>query len=519
MTTAILESTMVLTEKLKPSPFNPRKTFDKQRFEELKASIKGKGILIPLLIRDIGDAGLQIIAGEQRWRAAQALGIKDIPVIVRELDDAEAREIALIDNLQRTDLHPLDEADAYQTWLGHSKDLSIADIAAKVGKSEGYVRQRLALRNLVPALVKAFQAGQISYGVAFLCARQLSDHQKDLVKNRLGHQVNGFEDLTVQSVADYFQRNFHLDLSKTIFDTTSKDLVPAAGSCVDCPKRTGNNAALFPDIKKKDLCTDANCFHDKERAFIKIQVGTHKDAVLLTVGQSYNQKPKGTTEWRATGSKPCKHSKQGVVVERLGHYSPTGQDFPSGTVLDVCLNPRCPEHFGNGNGSSSGRGGRLTDEEKKKRVKHKQQWQLDQAIHDAMIDKLRDDANIVGNAELRRLALEIAEDNGFKYRAAWLAQAFGFEPKGDTPYQKNEDARKLLIKHLDNEKTGRADLLAFLACTPLTPTSDLDESGRKLMRQAASDFGIKAEVIEKALKVERDAKKAEKKPKTKTTKK
>ena len=132
-------------ERVKPNPSQPRMTFHQETINELAASIREHGVLQPILVRPSGEA-YEIIAGERRWRASKVAGKETIPAIVERFDDATALEIALIENLQREDLSPLDESIIYKKMtdeLGYS----IRQLAGKLGKDKGYVENRLRLAN------------------------------------------------------------------------------------------------------------------------------------------------------------------------------------------------------------------------------------------------------------------------------------------------------------------------------------------------------------------------------------
>jgi ParB family transcriptional regulator, chromosome partitioning protein len=154
-------------EFLRPNPRNPRKRFDDAELDDLAASIKERGVIQPVVVRAIprvADA-FEIIAGERRWRAAQRAGQHDIPIIVVEAGDRESLEIAIVENVQRTDLNALEEAAGY-TQLGADYGYSHADIARVVGKSRSHVANTLRLSNL-PEHTRALLAeGQISAGHA-----------------------------------------------------------------------------------------------------------------------------------------------------------------------------------------------------------------------------------------------------------------------------------------------------------------------------------------------------------------
>ena len=158
---------MAPIESLKPNPDQPRKIFTKADLEELTGSIRDKGILQPILVRaQPGQDGMwQIIAGERRWRAAQAARLTHAPIIVREMDDVEVLEVAIIENVQRADLNPLEEADAYRALMerfGRTQDA----VAGVVGKSRSHVANTLRLLQLPEEVLAYVREGKLSAGHA-----------------------------------------------------------------------------------------------------------------------------------------------------------------------------------------------------------------------------------------------------------------------------------------------------------------------------------------------------------------
>jgi ParB family transcriptional regulator, chromosome partitioning protein len=154
-------------EFLHPSPLQPRRRFDEAELEALARSIGDRGVLQPLLARPSsrGAPGYEIVAGERRWRAAQRAGLHEVPVVVRELSDQETLELALIENLQRTDLSPLDEAHAYRRLteeFGHTQDA----LAQAVGKSRSHVANTVRLLSLPAAVHELLDDGRLSAGHA-----------------------------------------------------------------------------------------------------------------------------------------------------------------------------------------------------------------------------------------------------------------------------------------------------------------------------------------------------------------
>ena len=168
----------VAIEAIRPSPFQPRRRFAEAELDGLVQSIREKGIVQPLLVRPVDDlvdnivadsgapgAEFELVAGERRWRAAQRAGLHEVPVVIRPFGDSEVLEIALVENLQREDLTPLEEAEAYSRLMqefGHSQ----ADVAETIGKSRSHVANTLRLLGLPPAVKRQLDEGALSAGHA-----------------------------------------------------------------------------------------------------------------------------------------------------------------------------------------------------------------------------------------------------------------------------------------------------------------------------------------------------------------
>jgi ParB family chromosome partitioning protein len=152
-------------EFLQPGRFQPRRTFDEPDMQALIASVKERGVLQPLLVRELATDKYEIVAGERRWRAAQAAGLHEVPVRIRELDDRAALEIALIENIQRENLTPLEEAEGYARLMaefGHTQEA----LARALGKSRSHVANMLRLLDLPQAVKKMIDSGALTAGHA-----------------------------------------------------------------------------------------------------------------------------------------------------------------------------------------------------------------------------------------------------------------------------------------------------------------------------------------------------------------
>lgn len=258
-------------EKILESANNPRRAFGDKELRELAANIQIHGVLQPIVLRTAPDGveGMyELVAGARRLRASKLAGKNTIPATVRNLTDAEAREVQLVENLQRENIHELDEGIGYRSLMGLRPDFyTVETIAAQVAKSPGYVRGRISLTELIPAAQTAFYDGKLTVAHALEIARlQPKDQERALMECFPGHRNTGSilkdrkaEALTVRQLREWIEREIHLDLKHAPFDTEDANLLPSAGACSACPKRTGNNPLLFPEIKNRSLCTDPSC--------------------------------------------------------------------------------------------------------------------------------------------------------------------------------------------------------------------------------------------------------------------
>jgi ParB family transcriptional regulator, chromosome partitioning protein len=154
-------------ERLEPNPVQPRRTFDDAELDELTASIREKGVLQPLIVRPhpSREAAYEIVAGERRWRAAQRAQVHELPVVVRDFSDAEVLEVAIIENVQRADLNPLEEAQGYRQLMdrfGHTQE----KLAEALGKSRSHIANLLRLLTLPEGVLELLRSGRLTAGHA-----------------------------------------------------------------------------------------------------------------------------------------------------------------------------------------------------------------------------------------------------------------------------------------------------------------------------------------------------------------
>ena len=173
----------VKLDQVRPSPLQPRKDFTPEALQELAASIKEQGIVQPLIVRD-RQTHYELIAGERRWRAAQLLRLAEVPVIVREADDRSVLELALIENLQRENLNPMEEALGYSQLIEQFQ-LRQEDVGTKVGKSRVAVANALRLLKLAPEVQSHVRDGRLSVGHAKVILALLLGEQQKLAAERI----------------------------------------------------------------------------------------------------------------------------------------------------------------------------------------------------------------------------------------------------------------------------------------------------------------------------------------------
>ena len=236
-------------DQLHDSPFNPpeRATL---AIDELAASIRAEGrVHQPLLVRPAPAGGCEIVFGHRRRYAAQAAGLASVPCEVREMSDAEVRSAQAAENVQRENLRALQEAEQYQAMM-QLDGLSANDVAARIGKSRSHVYGRLRLLDLCPQVRQALYAGEVQSEVALLIARvggeKMQAKALHAIRN-IGGDIRDGGARSYRRIRELLNEKFTLQLDKAIFPIASAELLPSAGSCTTCGKRTGN-APEYDDI-------------------------------------------------------------------------------------------------------------------------------------------------------------------------------------------------------------------------------------------------------------------------------
>jgi ParB family transcriptional regulator, chromosome partitioning protein len=334
-------------DQIHESTTNPRRTFDEAKLYELAESIKHNGLIQPITVRP-NNQGFEIVAGARRYRAAQLAELFSVPARIVEIDDAKALEWQLVENSQRVDVHPYEEAQGFQRLL----DIPGYDVAAlveKSGKSASHVYARLALLQLIPTVAEAFTQERITASHANLIARLPQESQAAVFEQCWRKDWNDKEPhlLPAKHVAAWIQANLYLSLADAPFDREDPTLNPTAGACVTCPRRSGHNTSLFCDVQG-DQCLDSTCYHGKVEAFLDREIAAHPGLVQIenswrnpkeqrpgAVQRGHiRELPSVTDNPDAEPVMPCAAAKPAIVVY--------GKQL--GRKLTVCTDKHCPVH-------------------------------------------------------------------------------------------------------------------------------------------------------------------------------
>ncbi|HNU82336.1 MAG TPA: ParB/RepB/Spo0J family partition protein, partial [Thermoanaerobaculia bacterium] len=268
------------------SPTNPRKLFDGQALEELAQSIREHGVMQPVLLRRLDGvaasnpvAVYELVFGHRRVRAAMLADLATVPALVVEMTDAQALEAQVLENCQRADVTPIEEAEGYLALhLRHG--LPVAELAAKVGKSEAHVYQRMKLAELPEAARNAVAAGKMALTVALALARisnpelrtkaaeeVLEEKPRTFWDHDVGEEVETVEAMPTDKALRFLRARYTLRMSEATWDLADAELVPRSGACSKCPKCSSNAPLLFPELESAHaLCSDPDCYAAKRTA-------------------------------------------------------------------------------------------------------------------------------------------------------------------------------------------------------------------------------------------------------------
>lgn len=493
------------------SPINPRKTYDEGKIAELATSMRLTGWFGEVLARPKDDH-LELVAGHRRKRAAILAGLATIRVEVREFDDHQARLIMLRENGDRSDLHPLEESDAYRALIGEGE--SIETLAAQLGRTVGFVRARLRLGDLGAEGRELFLAGRLGTGHAFQLAALKPEGQALVIKD-----MQRWQDLpSAAELTRTIQRLVMMSLDKVPWDLEDAELLPSAGSCTACPRRAGAAPELFPEgtLDKGDRCLDRACFERKEKALVDRrvrEVAAKKkvdEAQVLRISEDWGsegkaksaaaalaeQKPLVADAWRELGGKKCASAITAVVASAR-----TWEPSHIGKKKEVCTDRSCKTHWGKnspGGGVSSAGVDRKAQEKAraKRRLEERARELTGGRVVAAVIEKLKGKG--LGAEELRFLVERHWERAGAEESKAFGAAHWG--PDVDEMDAFNRDVEKASAKDLG---------LWLLELTLLEAAGyGFDMEARELLKRHKVDRDAIGKQVQAELESEAQAKKS-----------
>ncbi len=356
---------------LQSSPTNPRRRINEQSIASLAESIKTQGILEPLIVRS-KEKKYEIVCGERRYRAAKIAAVTEVPCLVSELSDEQALDRQIHENLHREDVHPMDEAYGYQ-FLKEKLGCDLKELALRVGKSEGYVLNRLKLNFLIKEAQKDIDNEHLPLTYALEIAKYSPDMQKVIYGEvyRKEGRYRGDEYVyipvkgqTVQwkSFIEWINTNIHRLLSRAPFDPKATNLRDDGLACIKCPERTGAVVSLFEpnQIGKKDACLNPACFVQKAQNHVEVrrselaELGKIEPSDVPIVrswsyadGNGYlgSESAMVVGDIRGGSKKKCRNAVRGIDIEPDNY----------GQTVQVCLKTTgCKIHWPDPKVSSNG---------------------------------------------------------------------------------------------------------------------------------------------------------------------
>ena len=244
---------------IQPSNYNPRKNFDEKSLAELADSIRQQGVLQAIGVRPIAENRFEIVFGERRYRASQIAGLEEIPAVILDISDETAEEMAVTENLQRKDVTPIEEANAYQKLIESGRH-DVQSLAVQFGKNESYIRTRLKFVSLIPEIAQLLEQDELTISVATEICRYGEDIQHDIYEKHLKEGVlyNSWRGMKASEVAKNIERSYTTDLKRYFFDKTV---------CLSCPHNT-NNMMLFCEEGSCGNCANRKCLEEMNASYL-----------------------------------------------------------------------------------------------------------------------------------------------------------------------------------------------------------------------------------------------------------
>ncbi|HKW76870.1 MAG TPA: ParB/RepB/Spo0J family partition protein [Terriglobales bacterium] len=369
----------VPVNRIVPSTTNPRKRRNDQEDADLLASVKAVGVFQSVLLRPIkssvehilryedkfradktkpsafsagfgpGEDVYELVAGERRWEMAVRAGRPEVPAVIRKMDNSEAKQLQIIENLQRDDIDAIDEGFGFKALAAEGLTAKqISEQVGKVGKSERYVLQSMKRTEVIDELVALYREGRITISHIDVLSFIPKDAQKIVVTRQPSGYIPLFgwhgpqsNPLSVRELKQWIQQNIYLSLDAAPFRKDDPKLLPKAGACTDCQKNTAVNPHIDPEAKHA-TCTDRQCFQEKQQAHL-VQIQKAMEAAgerVVRLSGTYGERPTKNNdfipkgEWTEVKKGSCSSQVMGVIID--GPY--TGQK------VATCVDKKCKVH-------------------------------------------------------------------------------------------------------------------------------------------------------------------------------
>ena len=459
---------------------NTRRHSSSEKYQELRESIRAKGVQQPIVVREAaqGDFLWDLIIGSRRLHAVLDLQLPLVPASIRNVSPEEAQELRIIENLHREDIHPLDEAAGFED-LKRRLNLSFKELAIKVAKPRSYVIVSLQLLKLTKKAQQLFLSGKLTHEHVKLIAPLPEKHQKALLA-----AIDFEYGESPRDVRAWIESNVYLALDAAPWAKDDAALYEKAGPCTLCPKRTGFEPALFPDVQQGDACTDRACFDKKMELYFKrlyAEAPDNNKPVKISTDSFYGGSKingvlyPGDYQMLGRDAEPCESSRDGFVAN--GSYR-RGQPFR------VCIDPKCQVHNPRQSRTS------LSDADKESRKKEREQKRLDLTYRASLMSSI---AAALPDApktkELRLVAHFIVDHIHYDFQRR-ACDHFGLElPKKS----QTKNYAGLLHKRVDQEK----NLLAFIAWVIMSAAPLVGE-----LENIADLYGIEPKKIRRIVEKE-----------------
>lgn len=533
----------IVLEAIRESPTQPRKTYGPM--EDLVDSVRRLGVLQPILVRPCeatptSPAVFEVVFGHRRLRAAREAGLAQIPATIREMRDLEVLEAQLVENCHRSDVHPLEEAEAYEV-LRDKHGYPVEEIAAKVARSVSYVRQRMRLTALGAAGREAFYAGALTPATALIVARVPMELQPQAVLAAAGQEGrHGLprpskeaqtEPLTAADLREYIAERLMVAMKLAPWGLADAELIPPAGPCTTCAKRTGNEPELFADLEKHDHCTDPPCYRSKLAAWGKQRLAEAKAAGRTVLSAKETKGVFGgaaashgvvhvnaASGWQSLDDRDYADPKQRTLRQLIGKVAePAIAIAPSGQVVELVERKKVAAlmkkagHAPKAKPKGEEREG-ISPAEKRRRAEERLERNITQEAERRIVGVMvstAEGASLTANptlllAELRLIALAAIDDR-IAFEAGLAEQAAerrGLELNADEP--PSDDELRAFLKAWVRHAAHAELLLALLIDLFFAPVSEWMGGGveKELREEALVLFGISETAITEAVRQE-----------------